>query len=286
MRISAMLSIAAMAAGVLFVAAQTTPRPSFEVASIKPYADSAGPVFYGYRLAPGSPRLTFSGVTAKELLKYAYRINDFQIIGGPDWINSLRYDIEAKAEDGSVTRKDFSDPVILPEPFAVRIQSLLDERFHLKMHRETRDLQVYELLIAGGGSRMTLSSDQSPLSLPEPGDPGKPLVPPQQFRGAIAPRCSLGGCALEGTGIPMFRFINSLSMQLGRPIVDRANLGPGLYDINLRWSGTPSTGATPENADAPSIFTALREQLGLRLATAKGPVEVFVIESVQKPTPN
>jgi uncharacterized protein (TIGR03435 family) len=84
----------------------------------------------------------------------------------------------------------------------------------------------------------------------------------------------------------MSRFIDSLSVALGRPIVDKANLGPGLYDINLRWSGTPSAGGAPENADAPSIFTALREQLGLRLATGKGPVDVLVIDSVQKPTVN
>src|SRR5262249_20463520 len=128
-------------------------------------------------------------------------------------------------------------------------------------------------------------------SLPEHGDPGKPepadprmpIVPP---RGTVAVRRTLAGFTLDGTGVPMSRFIDSLSMALGRPIVDRANLGPDLYDINLRWFGASSPEGTPENTDGPSIFTALREQLGLRLGTGKGPVEVFVIESVEKPTPN
>src|SRR3954466_13346147 len=80
-------------------------RPSFEVASIKPYAEpGAGePRFYGFRGQPGSPRISMTGVSVKMLLTYAYRIRDFQIVGGPDWINSERYDIQAKAEDGSIT---------------------------------------------------------------------------------------------------------------------------------------------------------------------------------------
>jgi uncharacterized protein (TIGR03435 family) len=230
--------------------------------------------------------MTFSGVTVKMLLTWAYRINDFQIIGGPDWINSERYDIQAKAEDGSVTRKDFFDFTLLPEPFAVRIQSLLDERFHLKMHFETRDLPVYELLAISGGAKVILSADQSP---PEPLTTGDPLPGPPgavPMRRVFGIQRTVGGFTLQGRSVTMASFVDVLSQHVGRPIINKANLRPGLYDINLQWSGTPSAGGTPENADAPSIFTALREQLGLRLATGKGPVEVFVIERVEKPTPN
>jgi uncharacterized protein (TIGR03435 family) len=231
--------------------------------------------------------MEFSGVTVKMLLTWAYRINDFQIIGGPDWINSERYDIQVKAEDGSVTRKDFADPTVFPEPFAVRIQSLLDERFHLKMHRETRDLQVYELLIAGGGSRMTLSSDQSPqepvtFGDPLPGPPGSMPI----RRVGVAIRRTGGGFTLEGRSVTMASFVDVLSQHVDRPIVNKANLRSGLYDITLQWSGTLSPGATLETTDGLSIFTALQQQLGLRLASSKGAAEVLIIDSVQRPTPN
>ena len=286
MRLSRVVVAGMLAVATTTIARQLTEKPSFEVASIKPYAESTGPVFNGFRVVPGSPRMEFSGVTVKMLLTWAYRIKDFQIIGGPDWINSERYDIQVKAEDGSVTRKDFADPTVFPEPFAVRIQSLLDERLHLKMHRETRDLQVYELLIAGGGSRMTLSSDQSPQ---EPVTFGDPLPGPGSMpirRVGVAIRRTVGGFTLEGRSVTMASFVDVLSQHVGRPIVNKANLRPGLYDITLQWSGTLSPGATPETTDGLSIFTALQQQLGLRLASSKGAAEVLIIDSVQRPTPN
>src|SRR5262249_40410213 len=123
--------------------APDAPRPSFEVASIKPYAQPGPgtPRVYGFRGAPpGSPRISMTGVTVKMLLTYAYRIRDFQIIGGPDWINSERYDIEAKAEEGSITPPVQTPDITVVDGMALRTQSLLDDRFQLKMHRETREM--------------------------------------------------------------------------------------------------------------------------------------------------
>jgi uncharacterized protein (TIGR03435 family) len=173
------------------------------------------------------------------------------------------------------------------------VQSLLEDRLQLKIHRETRELPVYELLVAKGGSKMSLSADQSPEKPPEPGSP--PLSMPQ--RGAPAPRgmMKMGRGSLETNGVPISNFIMGLSQQLGRPVIDKTGL-KGFYDIKLQWSpelgqglfapGSAEPAPPPSDASGPSIFTAIQEQLGLRLESAKGPVDVLVIDSVQKPTEN
>jgi uncharacterized protein (TIGR03435 family) len=274
-------------------------RPSFEVASIKPYADpGAGPRFFGFRGEPGGTRIAMTGVTVKMLITYAYRIRDFQIIGGPDWINSERYDIQAKAEDGSIPPPTGPPDPSVPDPMGIRTQSLLDDRFQLKMHRETRELPVYELVLAKGGSRMILSEDQNP---PQPRKPGDPLPPPPQ-RGAPPGRGGLfiqrtpSGFTMEATSVPLSNFIGALSQQVGRTVIDKTDLKAGLYDIKLEWTDNgPAIGPPPPGADTvappaepsgPSVFTAIQEQLGLRLVSSKGPVDVFIIDGVQKPTAN
>jgi uncharacterized protein (TIGR03435 family) len=128
-------------------------------------------------------RFVAYAATVRNLLTTAYRMRNFQVVGGPGWIDSDRYDIEARAEEGSIPPPTgFPDPNV-PGPIEIRIQSLLENRFQLQVHRETRELPVYELLVAKKGSTMKLSDDQT-VQLRAPGDP-----PPQ--RAGSLPRGSM-----------------------------------------------------------------------------------------------
>jgi uncharacterized protein (TIGR03435 family) len=163
------------------------------------------------------------------------------------------------------------------------LQSLLEDRFQLKMHREMREEPVYELTVAKNGSKMKLSSDQSSsetLAVPTTVD----AIP----RGRIMTR----GTTLAGNAVPVAPLVAILSDIARRPIINKTGLS-GLYDFKLEWSPELMQGAgangqpppSPNNA-GPSLFTALQEQLGLKLESAKEPVEVLVIDSVQRPSEN
>jgi len=242
----------------------------------------------------GSPggRFTVTNATLKMVVGVAYRVRDFQIFGGPNWVSTDRWNIEAKAEEGSIPPPARPPDPRVPDPLSLMAQSLLEERFQLKMHRETRELPIYELLVAKGGSKMKLSADQSPEMPFKSGSP-----PPMPRPGEPAPRgmMRMGRGGLETNGASISNFVIGLSQQLGRPVIDKTGLA-GFYDIKLQWTPelgqgpVPPAGSelTPQSPDAsgPSIFTAIQEQLGLRLESAKGPVEVLVIDSVQKPTEN
>jgi uncharacterized protein (TIGR03435 family) len=268
------LGCAAMAIPLL---CQTLARkPSFEVASIKP----SDPGQRGSRaqVQPGG-RVVISGIPVRDMMTLAYRVRDFQITGGPGWLETDRWDIEARAEEGSFSPPTSPPDPNTPDPMSIRLQSLLEDRFRLKIHHETKELPIYELTISKGGSKIKLSEDQT--------FPGQPLPPPQPGsvpRGGL--RRSPG--SMMGAAIPISVIAMSLSQQLGRPVVDKTGL-QGLYDFKLQWSPDPSPAAGRDAAvdqDGPSIFTALQEQLGLKLDPAKGPVDIIVVDSAQKPTEN
>lgn len=276
--------------GVIGISAQQT-RPSFEVASVKP--NVTGDRRVSITTQPGG-RFVATGVSLKTLIGFAYGVRDFQILGGPDWLDDDRWDIEARAQEGSISLIGPTDPNV-PSPIALRVQSLLSDRFRLNIHHDAKDLAVYDLTIAKGGPKLKLSEDQSAIRPPERGSP----PPPVPQRGQPMPRGSMrmGRGELEGTGVSLLGLIRGLSAQLGRTIIDKTGL-TGLYDFKLQWTpdinresgpfgrtGPDSTPPAPDLA-GPSIFTAIQEQLGLRLESAKGPVEVIVIDSVQKPSAN
>ena len=254
----------------------TQKKPSFEVVSIK--RSSGTPT-----VARGSRgnRITIPNATLRTLLQRAYQHPDGpplltnQIVGGPNWIDTDRYEIQATAAEGEGAR-------IPPDQLALMFQSMLEERFRLKAQLEARELPVYNLLIGKDGSKLKLSEDQTP-----------PLPPAQRaagggtaIRGAIGGTISATGRTMRATAVPMSRLVQALIQQLDRPVIDKTNL-QGLFDFNLQFS-TIGPGAAPpaEENPNPSLFTAVQEQLGLRLESTKGPVEVLVIESVQKPTEN
>ncbi len=267
---------------------------SFEVASIKPSAEDGRRVMFG--ISPGG-RFNASGVSVKMLIQQAFDIRDFQITGGPGWLSSERYDIVAKAET-SLTRENLK----------VMLQSLLAERFNFKFHRETRELPIYALVVGRSGPKLHKSETQT--DLPEEGaaqkDPppggqgGSPLADVRAVRGpggkGAMIRLGRGQLGAQMAGIKDLAML--LAQQIGRPGVDRTGL-EGKYDFNLEWTpdeslraagplgdGPPRDAAPVGDSSGPSIFTALQEQLGLKLESEKGPVEILVIDHIEKASAN
>lgn len=264
-------------AGLLIVLAlaraQTEPasRPEFEVASIRP-SKLGTPTTFGV----GNGGASEANVTLKTLLAFTYRLQQYQIVGGPSWAGSDRFDIEARAADRKAD----------PDQLRLMLQSLLADRFKLALHRETRQSNIYALVVAKGGPKIKLSADQLSLDVNGPSPPGA-----GPNHGAIR----IGGGSLVGNAVPLSLLIGVLSQRLDRPVIDKTNL-TGRFDIRLQWTpdvgesslspgGDPLPPAPSDNA-GPSIFVAIQEQLGLKLEAAKGPVEVLVIDYVEKPSVN
>jgi uncharacterized protein (TIGR03435 family) len=241
----------------------------FEAASIKPSAPmGSGMVRMGVQMLPGG-RISMSSVTVKTLIQQAYGVRDFQIVGGPEWLGSARYDITAKPE-GAAT----------PDQVKVMIQALLADRFKLQFHRETKELPTYALVVAKGGPKFHESEVVE--------GPDKPKGTRMSMNGR-------GQFNLERA--PVVALANQLAQVLGRSVIDKTGL-TGNYDFELKW--TPDASAPgmmrvaggdgpPPSSDAvagTSIFTALQDQLGLKLESTKGPVEILVVERAEKASEN
>jgi uncharacterized protein (TIGR03435 family) len=260
-------------------------RPSFEVATIKP----SDPGQRGQQIMnqPGG-RLVIRGMPVLGMVTFAYNVRSFQVIGGPGWTSNDRWDIEARAEEGSIPPPVFPPDPSKPNPMALRLQSLLEDRFQLKLHRETKEQPIYELSIAKSGPKIKLNDDQTPFQPPERGAP-----PPPSLQPGTLPRFSMrvGRGNLEAVSMDINSVVQTLSNLLGRTVVDKTGL-KGFYDVKMTWTpdpalqGPPGGDAPPVDPSGPSIFTAIQEQLGLKLDSTKGPVDVIVIDTVQKPSEN
>ena len=239
------------------------PPPAFDAVSIK--SNRSGEQGGSSRAQPG--RYVGVNVTLMRLVRLAYRpVEEFD--GGPDWKDKDRFDIEA------VTAANPSQPQML-----AMLRTLLADRFKLRAHTETRPLPVYELSLGRPdgrpGSALTRVADACPPPVPPAAQPGAP--------GPAPVRCGfeVGDGVLKGMGT--LANIASELVVAGRHTVDRTGLA-GVYRIDLRWSPDNTPGLA---ADAPpEIFTAVREQLGLRLQAATAPTEVVVIDSAERPETN
>jgi uncharacterized protein (TIGR03435 family) len=243
---------------------------AFEVTSVKAANTPPAPgEFAGIRAMPGGQTYIAKFAAVKLMIKLMYKITDSQIVGGPDWINTDRFDVQAKAEKPSSL-----------DDLHIMFQTLLADRFQLKFHRETRTLPAFILTVDKGGSKMTRNESAEPWDIPIKGAGAAPPTPP----------------TFTGTRVDMEYLRWWLGQQLNnfqqvdRPVVDQTGL-KGFYDFKLTFapdlSGrTGPNGEPPPSFDGPSLFQALKEQLGLKLESSKGPVEVFVIDHVEKPTAN
>lgn len=219
------------------------------------------------------------------LLGFAYQVADFQISGGPGWIDSARYDVAAKADTNTA-----------PAQVMPMLKSLLADRFQVKVHREIKEVPVYALVVGKNGPKLESPKDGDCTSFdpasPKPPAPGqKPLT----YCGTIR----MGRSSMDGAGISAEQLRSMLSGIMGRTVIDETGL-KGTFNVHLRWRADQSTPGCPElrepltsgpdaptpDSAGPSIFTALQEQLGLRLESGKGPVEMLVIDRAEKPSDN
>jgi uncharacterized protein (TIGR03435 family) len=237
--------------------AQQEPRSVFEVASIKLAPPDSG----DFRLfwIPGGRFITTSA-TLKDLVGFAYDVRGHQISGGPNWLESNKYNIEAKADSTTRIPEGFA----ASDSFRMMVRSLLNDRFGLSAHRQSHEEQIYELRVEKGGPKLREAAKAIPSGL----FPGRGRV--------------------DGKAAQMSLLARYLSNPVGRVVVDKTGLSGG-YDFTLTWMPEPAAGPdapTPADPDLPSIFSALQEQLGLRLQSAKGPVEALVIDHAEKPDAN
>jgi bla regulator protein blaR1 len=289
--IRAAIAFALFSSGAAF--AQQAAQPQFEVASIKPSDPNDRRMMF--RMMPGGA-INLHGVTLKALVQQAYDVREFQISGGPGWIGADKYDITAKPENASGEAP--SDPRQLSdeqrktyqEQTRLRLQALLADRFQLKIHRETKELPVYALAVAKNGPKLKENSAASDGL-------GKGMM-----------RMSPG--QLVGQQVGLAFLAQDLAQRLGRTVLDRTGL-KGTYDFELNFAPEPGRGGAfggpgdgappppppgagpglikeppPPDPNGPTIFTALQEQLGLKLESEKGPVDIIVVDHVEKPSEN
>jgi uncharacterized protein (TIGR03435 family) len=224
------------------------PKPqAFDVVSIKP--NSSGGDGTDMRSSPG--HLTVVNATADELLLYAFGVKDFQLGGKPDWLAKDRFDVDAVTG----TSADLNRTTLQPY-----LQSMFADRFRLKFHREIRDTPVYSLVVAKGGAKLTVHSGE-----------GQPIT---------GIHSSSGKDTVNARKTTMKRLAEVLSEQTDRVVIDNTGLR-GEYDFSLAWASDLTV-----DSQGQSIFSAIQEQLGLKLESAKGPVPFIVIDRVEKPDAN
>ncbi|HEV8395651.1 MAG TPA: TIGR03435 family protein [Vicinamibacterales bacterium] len=267
------MTLAAVATG-LFVfglawsaGAQDQPVPRdtvrFDVASVRPHR-SADDVMFAHQFHEGG-RFTATG-TLRMLIRTAYRLQEFQVVGERGWIDDERFDIDGRAGNEAT-----------PDEMRVMLRTLLRERFGLALRAERRDAPIYALRVANLGAR------------------GKLRPAAERCAGACNIRFAPG--VLSARGVTMTMLASELSWWVDRIVTDQTALA-GRFDLDLEWAPdlspqAPAVVSTPDppvarrvDSNAPSIFTAVREQLGLSLEPERGEVEVFVIDRAERPTAN
>jgi uncharacterized protein (TIGR03435 family) len=232
------------------------------------------------------------------LIRNAYQLQDFQMVGGPGWISEDRFDVIAKAEgDGDANPFRPTKPGETSRG-QLMLRALLAERFKLAVHNENRELPIYALVLARNDGKLGPQLKKSAIDClanpgpgsrpqaPQPGQPPPPPPGPGSMGGACGIRIAPGSMSVGGS--PMAQFAGSLAMWVGRIVVDKTGL-EGAYDFTLTWTPDqmpqrpPGAPDMPIDPNGPSIFTAVQEQLGLKLDSQKGPVSVLVIDHVEHP---
>jgi uncharacterized protein (TIGR03435 family) len=242
-------AIASISVCLLLAAAE----PKFEVAAIRPHDPNSPESMMRFLPAGG---LSVTGMSIRNLIWLAWKLPPERVTGGPKWLDTDLCDIQAKSAAGSATSMDI---------MYQRIQSLFADRLKLKVHRETKNTSVYPLTVAKTGLKMQEAKSSDPYS------------------------------ADKGSITPWSLFVTELSQRLGRTVIDKTGLN-GTWYVKLRYStddggpagmGTgPIDRSQPDANTGPSIFTAVQEQLGLKLDSGTGPVDVLVIDSVERPSEN
>jgi uncharacterized protein (TIGR03435 family) len=228
---------------------QPAPPSAFEVASVKPNTSGSG----SSHTSGTTGQLTITNRSLKELIEMAYSVQDFQI-AGPEWLGSAKFDIVAKIPAGA--QKD-RRPAMM--------QTLLAERFQLAVHRESKEMSAYALVVGKSGPKMQQV---------------KPGGTSMNDNGNNNSR------KITGEGVSMAVLAETLARIVEHPVVDRTGL-QGVYSLKLQYTPDNAKSDGPDGAPGPSIYNALQEQLGLKLQTQKLPVEIVVVDRVERvPTEN
>lgn len=239
-------------AWILLATAAWAQSPAFDVASVKPSPPPPGDLLNINLGNVSHGVVTLANTTLSECIRYAYGLTNEEQVAGPDWIRErqTRFDITAKAPPDT--------PI---ERIQAMMQTLLAERFHLALHREPRRIPHFELTVAKNGPKLPASEGEAPSS-----------------------RVYYGRGRLAYKHLPMTRFVVLLSRQLRQPVFDKTGLA-GDFDVELDWTpddAPPLAAADTAGAPPPDIFTALQQQLGLKLAPSKDPLEVLVVDRAEK----
>jgi uncharacterized protein (TIGR03435 family) len=250
-------------------------EPSFDVASIK--VNTSGAQVSRMSAPSGTGRFEATNASVRALILLAYRLQGFQLTGGPSWIDTLRVDIEARATEATATRDEIER----------MLRALLAERFHLAIHREPRETAIYALMVARDdgrlGPRLQASTTDCAASA------GARGAAPQSPSGQLLCGTRISPTSINAGGMSMARLAVTLSGMVGRLVTDDTRL-TATYDLQLTFiPEQPPLGVTtppPADPDAPSIFAAVREQLGLKLDARRGMVDVVVIDRVDPPDQN
>jgi uncharacterized protein (TIGR03435 family) len=265
----------AVGSGLLLAGLMAAQSPVFEVASVKPVSSAGGRFTMIGGPGTGDPgRFTCTNIMLRRLLLSAYDVRNYQLIG-PDFLDTLRYDITAKVPDGA-TRADLQ----------AMLRNLLETRFQMTLHRKSKELPIYELVVGKNGSKLKGEADgaggleqitgQLAVVERQEGKDGFPSV-----------RLPVSGTVIEtkdgraratSKDVTLAKFADFLSGQLGRPVVDRTGLH-GVFSFSLYF--TPEGLNAPDSTD-PGIFFAIQEQLGLKLEARRGPVELLIIDHAEK----
>jgi len=270
-------------------------RPQFEVASLKPNNGCENTPRLGH-LSPSPGRLEMPCVTLQSLIQSAYgtfgdgvsiNAQPLHTEGGPSWMRSEHYSLSAKS-DGVVRTEMLAGPML---------QALLEERFRLRTHRETREVPVYAMTVGKGGLKVQPLAEGSctPIDLTHPPPPPKPGDPPPNLCGTmmLAPTGNGAMMMIEVRGSTMTQFAQRLSGRVDRTVVDKTGI-PGKFNFRLEFApdrnmpgqAVPPDSLAPPSDAGPSLFVALQEQIGVKLSSDKGPVSFLIVDHVEKPTPN
>jgi uncharacterized protein (TIGR03435 family) len=244
-------------------------EPAFDVAAIR--ENHSDHTARSHILSsPGDGHLTVINVPMEMLLQFAFALPETRIVGGPGWLNSIKFDIEAKADsavDDRLRALSGDQAKLLKQKM---VQALLADRFKMIYHMETRELPVYALIAAKGG----------------------PKLQPSKSNGSTIDSWN-SKIEIRGGDNTVSLLAAELSKRLGREVIDKTGIA-GRYDVVLTWSPDDGTSAPPSVNGAisaaadlgPSIFTAIEEQLGLKLESQRGPVQVLVIDTIEMPSAN
>jgi uncharacterized protein (TIGR03435 family) len=239
-------------------------QDTFDVATIKPSDRPSG----SFSVSGGPDTVTVNA-SAFRMILYSYKLHDFQVIGGPGWLTTATWEATAKVDQpptGYNSLSNYAGDDIMRQ----RTQAVLAQRFALRCHFETKELPVYNLVLAKGGSKLT------------------PTHADAKNIGSLDLSGGNRANRINGTGISLELMAAVLSQKIGRKVIDKTGL-TSLYDFRLTYTSDPAAASpvsTDDSASGPTIFTALEEQLGLRLESAKGPVPVLVVDSISRPSEN